>query len=108
MNNNSNNFLLDIVNEVENFLDERELFVLYSRNGYPQNEFLTLDETAKKMGGITRERVRQIETKAVKRLSDSLKRNDIILKFVLYYDNTYRIFRNIDLDSFDPFSEPSY
>ena len=66
--NNSDNYLLDIVNEVEGSLAERELFVLYSRNGYPDNQFLTLDEIAKRVGGVTRERIRQIEAKARKKL----------------------------------------
>lgn len=106
--NNSDNYLLDIVNDVEGFLAERELFVLYSRNGYPDNQFLTLDEIAKRVGGVTRERIRQIEAKAIKKLNTRSKRTNIILKFALYFEDKYNTFRNIDIDSFESFTEPSY
>lgn len=73
-----------IVDSCEDCLDVREKFVLYSRNGYPDGKELTLEEVAKLMGGITRERVRQIECKSYKKISNDVRKNSILLNFSFF------------------------
>ena len=75
-----------IVDSCEDCLDVREKFVLYSRNGYPDGKELTLEEVAKLMGGITRERVRQIECKSYKKISNDVRKNSILLNFSICFD----------------------
>ena len=78
------NHILEKIN-----LSEKEKFVLFERFGFEDNTPKTLEEIAKKMG-ITRERVRQIEAKALRkiRMSPYIKRlaslSDIPLE-----DNVY-------------------
>ena len=53
-------------------LDEREFTVLKMRFGLHDTEPRTLKEIGELLG-LTRERVRQIETEALKRLGDGLR-----------------------------------
>ena len=104
----TDSYFREIISEAENTLTERELFVLYRRNGYPNSEFLTLEEVANELGGLTRERVRQIEQKSLKKLNVKLRRLDMILKFALFYEEKFNGFRSLDLSLYEEFKEPSY
>jgi RNA polymerase primary sigma factor len=53
-------------------MDEREATVLRMRFGLGEHEPHTLKEIGEKLG-LTRERVRQIETEALAKLADGLK-----------------------------------
>jgi len=60
------------VDQLLNFVDERERQVLILRFGLKGGEPHTLEETAKQFG-VTRERVRQIEFAAIKKIRYILK-----------------------------------
>ncbi len=55
------------LDEIVGTLSEREQFVIKRRFGLDGNKVQTLDEIGKQLG-VTRERVRQIETKAIRKL----------------------------------------
>ncbi len=103
-----NQEFLEIVETVEKCLQSRELLVTYNRNGYPNNEKLTLEEISKKVGGVTRERVRQIEQKALKKLNHPSIRTDILLKFTLCFEEMFHLFRKNSFDGYEDFLEPSF
>lgn len=103
-----NQEFLGIVEAAENALQPRELLVIYKRNGYPNNKKLTLEEISKKIGGITRERVRQIEQKATKKLNHPSIRTNILLTFVLCFEELFRLFRKDGFNAYDDFFEPSF
>ena len=64
--------VLSHVRQMMQDLDEREAAVLRMRFGLENTEPHTLKEIGEKLG-LTRERVRQIETEALKRLGDGLR-----------------------------------
>ena len=55
------------LDEIVGTLSEREQYVIKRRFGLDGNEVQTLDEIGKQLG-VTRERVRQIEAKAIRKL----------------------------------------
>ena len=61
------------------YLDERERLVLYHRFGLNQEKCLTLDETSRLLK-ITRERVRQIQVNALKKLKKEFRNDDPVFK----------------------------
>jgi len=66
------NDTMDQIRSMMQDLDERELTVLKMRFGLENTEPRTLKEIGELLG-LTRERVRQIETEALKRLGDGLR-----------------------------------
>jgi RNA polymerase primary sigma factor len=69
--------LVRSLNEVLSTLDERERKVLNLRFGLDDGEAKTLEEIGK-IFGVTRERIRQIEAKAVRKLRHPSRRKKII------------------------------
>lgn len=98
----------DVIAKVEECLTDREIFVLYSRNGYPNGIELTLQEIANTLGGITRERVRQIENKCAKKLYNHIGRELIILNLTSCLENDFCKFRKTEFDDYPDFCEPWY
>ena len=66
------NDVMSHIRQMMGDLDEREAAVLKMRFGLENSETHTLKEIGEKLG-LTRERVRQIETEALKRLGDGLR-----------------------------------
>lgn len=62
----------DIINSVFDTLTEKEANVLRLRFGIGYNKTMTLAEVGEELG-VTRERIRQIETKAIKKLRHPLR-----------------------------------
>ena len=69
----SNNELSGICIEALNTLTEKEKFVLMNRFGFDGTGAKTLEEVGK-MLGVTRERIRQIENKAIRKLRHPTRR----------------------------------
>ena len=68
--------LKDTITEALKYLDERERKIIIYRFGLYEKEPKTLEDTAKELN-ITRERVRQIQIKALKKLSDIHLSNEL-------------------------------
>lgn len=66
----------DILEEATKYLDDRELDVIKFRFGFVGGRTYTLEETAKHYR-VTRERIRQIEAKAIRKLRIHLKDPDL-------------------------------
>lgn len=65
--------LRETVDKMLNALSEREADVIRMRNGIGYGSTMTLEEIGNKMN-ITRERVRQIEAKAIRKLSQASRK----------------------------------
>ena len=65
-----------LVRYLKKYLNPREQRIIMLRFGFETGEPLTLEEVGEKLG-ITRERVRQIEEKALRRLKFQFARNKI-------------------------------
>lgn len=65
------------LNDALDHLKEKERDIIIQRFGLNGNKPLTLEELGKQMG-VTRERIRQIETKALKKLSNPAIKNRLI------------------------------
>lgn len=70
-----------IITDKLNDLEEKEKNVIYLRNGFNRKRKMVLEEIGK-LYGITRERVRQIETKAMKKICSNLHLINIIFASV--------------------------
>ena len=57
-----------VVSTYLSVLDTRERFIIEHRLGMKDGKRMTLQEVAEKFGGITRERVRQIEARAMEKM----------------------------------------
>ena len=64
----SSNDLREKLNQILDELPKRESDILKLRFGWDNNDPQTLEQIAQMFGGISRERVRQLETQAIKRL----------------------------------------
>lgn len=74
--------LKEAVLEVLGMLEPREAFVLSMRNGIGVSYPMTLEEIARLPGfGVTRERIRQIEAKALRKIRHSPKMMSILKDF---------------------------
>lgn len=71
-------------------LKPREMEVLMLRYGFDDNEPLTLEAIGKKYG-VTRERVRQLEAKAIRKIRNSGR----IKPFAIYMDNPSRAIESL-------------
>ena len=84
-------------------LNEREIDVLSSRYGLNGIDVLTLEEIGQKYG-VTRERIRQIETRALKKIRNSSH----VKKFADFTDNPVNAMNNLmkmrEAYSFNPYS----
>lgn len=91
--------VLNLLDCFEKKLSEREKFVIYNRVGLYGSE-KTLEELGEIMGNITRERVRQIESRGVSILKDTYKdgtlQDPVIEQFKEYGDRV-SFFSEIDL-----------
>jgi len=63
------------MNKLISTLSDREQLVIRKRFGFDDNKIERLDEVGKRLG-VTRERVRQIEARAIKRLKYATKSNN--------------------------------
>ena len=73
----TNEFLKDKIKNALNELSEREENVLKLRFGLEEGRNHTLEEVGNKLG-VTRERVRQIEKKAIKKLQNPIRTKNLV------------------------------
>ena len=74
--------LQEAVMTVLGMLEPREAFVLAKRTGLGGTQIMTLEEIAKLPGfGVTRERIRQIEGKALRKIRTNPKMRSILQDF---------------------------
>ena len=88
---------LNISNDMKRLFDychlsDKEIHLLTLRYGLDGNEPKTLQEVGIILGGITRERVRQLEAKILKKIRMSPK----VLDFAIYMNNPSRVKKNIE------------
>ena len=69
----NNFFVREIINGVSMGLQDREKAILFYRHSIKNKEIHTLEETSKEFG-LTKERIRQIEEKALMKIKYRLKR----------------------------------
>ncbi len=94
-------YTLNLRSYMEKEIPERELFVIYNRIGLYGPE-KTLEELGEILGGITRERVRQIESRGIAMLRDAYKlgvlKDPLIEKFK-DYGNRASFYSEMDLEN---------
>lgn len=88
---------IDLPEEIRKVLErcnltEREMQVILFRNGFFDGEPKTLEEVGR-IFGVTRERIRQIENKALKKV----RRNPNVKRLIDYTDNAGEAKRNLDV-----------
>ena len=88
---------LNISNDMKRLFDychlsDKEIHLLTLRYGLDGNDPKTLQEIGIILGGITRERVRQLEAKILKKIRMSPK----ILDFAIYMNNPSKVKKNIE------------
>lgn len=81
----------EIISILEEAFDKRTAYVLMRRNGFINGKQATLEEIGKELN-ITRERVRQIENKAIKRIRNSKALSEI---FATYTENPELSLQNV-------------
>lgn len=69
--------LAEKVNELLGVLSPREELIIRYRWGLVDGEIHTLEEVGKRLGGLTRERIRQIEDKALQRVRDVAEKREL-------------------------------
>jgi hypothetical protein len=91
--------VLNLLDCFEKKLSEREKFVIYNRVGLYGPE-KTLEELGEIMGGITRERVRQLESRGIRILRDAYTDGilqDLVIERFKEYGDRVSFFSEIDL-----------
>lgn len=73
-------FLSELVSKLRGVLNAREYQIFCMRKGL-YGEAMTLDEAGKRLGGLTRERTRQIEEKIDEKLSENESVQNLLKKF---------------------------
>lgn len=67
-------------------IDSKALDILIKRNGYISNKKLSLEEIGKEYG-LTRERIRQIESKSLQKIIKNASKIEYILKAIFYNES---------------------
>lgn len=72
-----------VEDRLKSFTD-RDRYIIVRRQGFGGMTKMTLEQIGKTLGGITRERVRQIEAKCLKKMRHPKFRNTLVVPFISY------------------------